>query len=146
MPHLPPAHHETSKRDSPNETKIKVKQMNHPGFEFKPRQVNDSSQSNHGTDHLVSQSPPWWVHWQQKHKVWDLNPRPHEAQLEDQKPTKSSRRSSKRRKVVKASRGMKSGKAKHNGKKGLRKAQKSKKSSKSTQKLKINTPPEINSP
>jgi hypothetical protein len=23
MPHLPPAHHETSKRDSPNETKIK---------------------------------------------------------------------------------------------------------------------------
>jgi hypothetical protein len=35
---------------------------------------------------------------------------------------------------------MKSGKAKHNGKKGLRKAQKSKKSSKSTQKLKINTP------
>jgi hypothetical protein len=26
MPHLPPAHHETSKRDSPNETKIKEKQ------------------------------------------------------------------------------------------------------------------------
>jgi hypothetical protein len=26
MPHLPPAHHETSKRDSPNETKIKQKQ------------------------------------------------------------------------------------------------------------------------
>jgi hypothetical protein len=25
MPHLPPAHHETSKRDSPNETKIKEK-------------------------------------------------------------------------------------------------------------------------
>jgi hypothetical protein len=23
MPHLPPAHHETSKRDSPNETKVK---------------------------------------------------------------------------------------------------------------------------
>jgi hypothetical protein len=29
--------------------------MNHPGFEFKPCQVNDSSQSNQGTDHLVSQ-------------------------------------------------------------------------------------------
>jgi hypothetical protein len=28
MPHLPPAHHETSKHDSLNETKIKVKQMN----------------------------------------------------------------------------------------------------------------------
>jgi hypothetical protein len=26
MPHLPPAHHETSKLDSPNETKIKEKQ------------------------------------------------------------------------------------------------------------------------
>jgi hypothetical protein len=41
---------------------------------------------------------------------------------------------------------MKSGKAKKNGKKELRKAQKSKKSSNSTQKLKINIPPEINSP
>jgi hypothetical protein len=26
MPHLPPAHHETSKHDSPNETKIEEKQ------------------------------------------------------------------------------------------------------------------------
>jgi hypothetical protein len=26
MPHLPPAYHETSKHDSPNETKIKEKQ------------------------------------------------------------------------------------------------------------------------
>jgi hypothetical protein len=26
MPHLPPAHHETSKHDSPNETKVKVKE------------------------------------------------------------------------------------------------------------------------
>jgi hypothetical protein len=25
MPHLPPAHHETSNRNSPNETKVKVK-------------------------------------------------------------------------------------------------------------------------
>jgi hypothetical protein len=54
MPHLPPAHHETSKHDSSNETKRKEKQ-NNPEFEFKPRQVNDSSQSNQGTDHLVSQ-------------------------------------------------------------------------------------------
>jgi hypothetical protein len=45
-----------------NKGKRKTKQ-NNLGFEFKPRQVNDSSQSNHGTDHLVSQSPPWWVHW-----------------------------------------------------------------------------------
>jgi hypothetical protein len=54
MPHLPPAHHETSKRDSPNETKIKEEQkQNYPGFEFKPRQVNDSSQTNQVTVHLV---------------------------------------------------------------------------------------------
>jgi hypothetical protein len=31
---------------------------NYPGFELKPRQVNDSSQSNQETNHLVSQSPP----------------------------------------------------------------------------------------
>jgi hypothetical protein len=43
MPHLPPAHHETRKHDSPNETKIKIKQANHPGFEFKHHQVNYSS-------------------------------------------------------------------------------------------------------
>jgi hypothetical protein len=39
-----------------NKDKRKTK-WNYPGFEFKPRQVNDSSQSNQGTDHLVSQSP-----------------------------------------------------------------------------------------
>jgi hypothetical protein len=85
MPHLPPAHHETSKHDSPNETKVKEKQNETVPDEIKPRQVNDSSQSNQGTDHLVSQSPPWWVHWQQKHKVGSSNPKPHEAQLEDPK-------------------------------------------------------------
>jgi hypothetical protein len=45
MPHLPPTHHETSKCDLSNETKIKVKQSNHPEFEFKHRQVIGSSQS-----------------------------------------------------------------------------------------------------
>jgi hypothetical protein len=34
-----------------NKGKRKTKQ-NYPGFEFKPHQVNDSSQSNQGTDHL----------------------------------------------------------------------------------------------
>jgi hypothetical protein len=62
-----------------NKDKRKTKQ-NYPGFEFKPHQVNDSSQSNQGMNHLVSQvgtpespSPPhkgptinifcvrWWV-------------------------------------------------------------------------------------
>jgi hypothetical protein len=46
MPHLPPTHHEKSKHDSPNEQKIRVKQPNRPVIEFKPCQVNDSSQSN----------------------------------------------------------------------------------------------------
>jgi hypothetical protein len=36
-----------------NKDKRKIKQ-NYRRFEFKPRQVNDSSQSNQGTDHLVS--------------------------------------------------------------------------------------------
>jgi hypothetical protein len=53
MPHLPPAHHEASKHDSPHETRIKVKQQKLSRFKFKPRQVNYSSQSNQGTDHLV---------------------------------------------------------------------------------------------
>jgi hypothetical protein len=56
LPHLPPAHHETSKRDSSNETKTKENKKKRPTFELKPRQVNDSSQSNQGTDHLVSQN------------------------------------------------------------------------------------------
>jgi hypothetical protein len=38
-----------------------------------------------------------------KHKVWSSNPKPHEAQLEDQKAKKSSRWSSKRKKPAKAS-------------------------------------------
>jgi hypothetical protein len=39
-------------------TRNKIKVVEPPkcsGFEFKPYQVNDSSQSNQGTDHLISQ-------------------------------------------------------------------------------------------
>jgi lipid II:glycine glycyltransferase (peptidoglycan interpeptide bridge formation enzyme) len=36
--------------------KEKVKQPKCPRFKFKPRQVNDSSQTNQETDHLVSQN------------------------------------------------------------------------------------------
>jgi hypothetical protein len=39
-----------------NKGKRKTK-GNYPGFKFKPHQVNDSSQSNQGTDHLVSHMP-----------------------------------------------------------------------------------------
>jgi hypothetical protein len=54
MPHLPPTHHETNKCDSPTKQRIKVKQPKCPGFKFKPHQVNDSSQSNQVTNHLIS--------------------------------------------------------------------------------------------
>jgi hypothetical protein len=37
-----------------NRDKTKTKR-NYPGFEFKPRQINDSSQSNQRNHHLVSQ-------------------------------------------------------------------------------------------
>jgi hypothetical protein len=55
MLHLPPAHNETSKCDYPNETKIKVKISKCREFKLKPHQINDSPQSNQGTDHLISQ-------------------------------------------------------------------------------------------
>jgi hypothetical protein len=45
-----------------------------------------------------------------KHKVWSSNPKPHEAQLDDQKVKKSSIRSSRKRKNRKAKKSMKSGK------------------------------------
>jgi GTPase SAR1 family protein len=47
----------------------------------------------------------------------------HEAQLEDQKAKKSSRRSSKRRKYCKASKRREKRQTKQNGKEDLRKAQ-----------------------
>jgi hypothetical protein len=47
---------------------------------------------NQGIDCLVSQSPPWGVHWQlQVHKVRILNLRPIEAQLNDQTPMTNSK-------------------------------------------------------
>jgi hypothetical protein len=52
-----------------------------------------------------------------KHKVWSLNPIPHEAQLEDQMAKKGSRRSSRRRKNRKANKRHKSGKTKEKSKK-----------------------------
>jgi hypothetical protein len=41
---------QTKRKKKKNKTK-----QNYPEFKFKPRRVNDSSQSNQGTDHLVSQ-------------------------------------------------------------------------------------------
>jgi hypothetical protein len=129
-----------------NKGKIKIKQ-NYPGFEFKPHQVNDSSQSNQGIDHLVSQSPPL---------MSPLTTKAQSLKFESKIPRSTARRPKKPRKAQechledgkpqKPANDMKNGKAKQNGRKELRKTQKSKKRSKSTQKLEINTPPEINSP
>jgi hypothetical protein len=63
-----------------------------------------------------------------------------EAQLEDPKVKKSSRRSSRRWKTKKANNGQKSGKSKQNGKEEQRKAQKSKKSSKHNKSSKSTLP------
>jgi hypothetical protein len=65
-----------------------------------------------------------------RHKVWSSNPRPYEAQLEDQKPMKSSRKSSKRRKIAKAN----------------KRREKRQKSWKEQEKLKTKAKPKINTP
>jgi hypothetical protein len=86
---------------------------------------------------LVSQSPPWWVHWQQKQKVWSSNSRPHEAQLENPKAKKKAQEGHlEEGKPEKPIIGKKGGKTKQNGTEELERAQGSKKRSKSTQKLK----------
>jgi hypothetical protein len=48
----------------------------------------------------------------QWHKVWILNPRPHEAQLEDQKPKKTQEGHLEEGKTVKPTNGKKRGKLK----------------------------------
>jgi hypothetical protein len=65
-----------------------------------------------------------------KQKVWSLNPRAHEARLEDQKAKKSSRGSSRRGKSRKTNKGHKKWQTKQNGKEEPRKAQNQNKMSK----------------
>jgi hypothetical protein len=45
-----------------------------------------------------------------KHKVWSSNPKPHGAQLEDQKPRKAQEGHIEEGKITKPANGMKSGK------------------------------------
>jgi hypothetical protein len=119
-----------------NKGKIKIKQ-NYPGFEFKPHQVNDSSQSNQGIDHLVSQSPPL---------MSPLTTKAQSLKFESKIPWSTARRPKKLRKCQeghleegkpqKPANSTKGGKSNQNGKEELRKTQKSKNRLKSTQKLK----------
>jgi hypothetical protein len=92
--HLLPTHHETSKHVSPN----RITQFGVSSTEMHRIQIQTKSspllitQINQGTNHLISQFPPWWVHWQlQIHKVWIFYSRSNEAQLNDQKPKTSSK-------------------------------------------------------
>jgi hypothetical protein len=105
-------------------TKIKVKPPKLPGFKFKPKRVDYSSQIKPRYWPLdFSISPLMSTLTTQRNKVWISNPRPHEAQLEDQKAKKSSRRSSRRRKNHKANKRHEKRQTKQNGKEELRKAQ-----------------------
>jgi hypothetical protein len=112
MLHLPPAHHETSKHDSPTRNKIKVVEPPKcPRFEFKPHQVNDSSQSIQGIDHLVSQSPLWWVYWQQNAQSLKFESKtPWSITRRLEKPRKAQEGHLEERKAVRTTKGMKSGK------------------------------------
>jgi hypothetical protein len=99
-PHLSPTHHETSKCVSPHETDSRVEPPKFLRFKFKWRQVNYSSEIKPRTTWFLN-LPLTSTLTTQRHKVSISNPRPHKAQLEDQKPMKSSRMSSRRRKTLK---------------------------------------------
>jgi hypothetical protein len=101
-----------------NKDKRKTK-WNCPGFEFKPCQVNDSSQSNQETDHLVSQSShdESIDNKNTKFEVWIQDLMKHE------KPRKAQEGHLGEGKQQKPTKGTKSGKAKQNDKEELRKAQ-----------------------
>jgi hypothetical protein len=147
MLHLPPAHYETSKRDSPNETKVKEKQN-------KTIPYLNSNIAKSMTHH--NQTKEWTTWFLNLPLDESIDNKTQSVMFESKTPWSTARRPKKPRKAQeghleegkpqKPIKGMKRGKAKQNGKNELRKAQKSKKSSNSTQKLKVNTPPEINSP
>jgi hypothetical protein len=105
MLHLSPAHYETSKRDSPHETKVHVRLLKCHRFEFKPWHVNDSSHIKPRYWAPSFSISPWWVHWQQKAQSlkfesktpWSTTRRPksqrkaQEGHLEEGKTTKPTK-------------------------------------------------------
>jgi hypothetical protein len=97
--HLSSTHHKTSKHDSPYEPKDKGKtiKMSWIRIEISARQWLITYQTKVLTTWFLNLPLDESID-NKKHKVWISNLRPHEAQLEDQKPTKSSKRSSRRRK------------------------------------------------
>jgi hypothetical protein len=154
MPHLPPAHHETSKCDSPNKIKIKEKQ-NETILDLNSNLAKSMTHRNQ-TKELAT----WFLNLPLDESI-DNKSTKFEARIQDpkEKARKAEEGHLEEGKPQKPTKGTKSGKAKQNGKERAMKsseeqenlkinteAQKSKKSSKLAQKLKINTPLEINSP
>jgi hypothetical protein len=80
----------------------------------------------------------------QKHTVWIWNPRPHEAQLEDQKWKKSSRMSSRRRKNHKANK--RHEKRQNQGRRKEKLKTKTERARNAQNHKNSKTPPETNSP
>jgi hypothetical protein len=110
MPHLSPAHQETSKPVSPHNTNNRVEQLKHSGFKFKPRSQLLITNKTKVLTTCFFILP--LVEYIDNTKAQSLNfeSKTHEAQLEHQKPKKSLRRSSTRRKTRKATNGTKSSK------------------------------------
>jgi hypothetical protein len=137
MPHLPPADHETSKRDSVNQTKVKEKQNKTIRIRIQPSP----------SQWLITIKPRNWpLGFSISPLMSSLTTNAQSLKFESNAPWSTARRPIKPRKAQeghleegrpqKPIKGTKSGKAKKNGKEELRRAQKSEKSSKSTQKLK----------
>jgi hypothetical protein len=140
MPHLPPAHHETSKGDSLNETKIKEKQNK------TIPDLNSNLAKSMAHHNQTKELTTWFLNLPLDESIFNKSTK---FDVESKTPWSTARRPKKARKVQeghleegkpqKPTNGMKSGKAKQNGKEEIRKAQKSKKSSNSRQTLKIST-------
>jgi hypothetical protein len=132
MPHLPPAHHETRKRDSPNETKIKEKQ-NKTKLSWIRIQTSPSQWL------ITIKARNWPLGFSISPLMSPLTTKARSLKFKSKTPWSTARRHKKARKAQeghleegkpqKPANDMKSGKAKQNGKEELRKAQKSKKSS-----------------
>jgi hypothetical protein len=137
VPHLPPAHHETSKYDSPNETKVKknktklsrIRIQTSPSqwlITIKPRNITVGFSISPLMSPLTTKAQS--LKFESK-TPWSTARRP-------KKPRKAQEGHLEEGKPQKPIKGTKSDKAKQNDKEEQRKAQKRKKSLKSTQKLK----------
>jgi hypothetical protein len=140
MPHLPPAHHETGKHDSPNETKVKENQ--NETVPDSNLNLTKSMTHHNQTKELIT----WFLNLpldvssdnkNAKFKGRIQDPMKHSYKTKSQ--WKAQECHVEEGKPQKPANSTKSGKVKQNGKKELRKPHRSKKSSKPRQKLKINT-------